>query len=57
MNFENKQTHQTVFGGIVSLFVGVGFSSLFLYSMLSSDQFYLKDTISTYSKRYGFDEP
>lgn len=57
MNFENRQTHQTVFGGIISICVGIGFSTYFLYSMLSSDQFYLKDTISTYAKRHGFDEP
>ena len=25
--------------------------------MYRSDQYYLKDTISTFSKRYGFDEP
>ena len=47
MNFENKQTHQTVFGGIVTIVVVTSFFSAFLNSMLRSDLFYLKDNIST----------
>ena len=47
MNFENKQTHQTIFGGLVTIGVVFGFFSVFLKSMLQPQFFYLKDTIST----------
>ena len=57
MNFENKQTHQTIFGGLMSLTFMIGLSVYFLTSMLASDQFYQKDTISTFVKISGFEEP
>ena len=45
MNFESKQSHQTVFGGFLSLIVGLGFSSMFLHSL----------NIILLRKRYIFD--
>ena len=43
MNFENKQTHQTIFGGLITiLFIG-GFGIFFLVSMLDTSQYYRKD--------------
>ena len=56
MNFENKQTHQTVFGGIVTILVSVGFFAYFLSSMLSPHLFYLKDTISTSSLKIDYNK-
>ena len=57
MNFNNKQTHQTIFGGFITIIVSVSFFGIFLRSMIRSDQFYLKDTISTTSYRFGFKDP
>lgn len=57
MNFENKQTHQTVFGGVVTISFTIGISVFFLQSMLASDKFYQKDTISTFIKISGWDDP
>ena len=57
MNFENKQTHQTVFGGVITITVVLGFFSVFLNSMLRHDLFYLKDNISTQVKRFDYAKP
>lgn len=57
MNFENKQTHQTVFGGVVTISVVLFFTIAFCRSMWNSDQFYLKDTISTQTRRFDYSEP
>lgn len=57
MNDHSKQTHQTVFGGIITILVSVSFFSFFLNSMIQSDKFYLKDTISTISFRFDYEKP
>jgi hypothetical protein len=57
MNAYNKQTHQTIFGGIITIFVVVFFSFSGFLSMWRSDEFYQKDTVSYISKRYGFEVP
>lgn len=57
LNFESKQTHQTVFGGVVTILVVIGFFSYFFRSMLRAEDFYHKDTISTNSYIYGFNNP
>jgi hypothetical protein len=57
LNFNLEQKHNTIFGGMLTIFVVISFSYYFLISMLSNDQFYLKDTITTTSFRYGYSEP
>jgi hypothetical protein len=57
MNFEHKQTHQTVFGGLVTISVVMGFFYGFVRSMVRNDEFYQKDTISSTSYRFGYDQP
>ena len=37
MNFENHNTHQTIFGGILTLVVGIGSLGFFLHSMISTE--------------------
>ena len=46
-----------MFGGFISLSVGIVLSSYFVYSIMNSSKFYLKDTVSTVAKRHGFDDP
>ena len=43
MNFENKQTHQTFFGGLVTIVFFFGFSSFFIKQMTDWESYYLKD--------------
>ena len=57
MNFENKQTHQTVLGGLITLTVSIFFFIFFSRSMLRPNLFYLKDTVSTTSIIWGFQNP
>ena len=57
MNFENKQTHQTIFGGIISLLFIGGFGIYFLQSMLHTSIYYRKDQVSTFSKMHGYETP
>ena len=40
MTFESRQSHQTVFGAIVTIAVFVSFSVMFTKSMLSPELFY-----------------
>ena len=57
MNDNNKQTHQTVFGGFITIIVSVSFFSFFMQSMIGYDQFYKKDTVSTTSQRFDISRP
>ena len=57
MNFENRQSHQTIFGGLVTLGVFLSFFIVFSTSMLRPESFYLFDTKSTTSQYFGFDNP
>lgn len=57
MNDENRESHQTVFGGIITITVFTLFFGYFLISMYRSDKFYLKDTVSTTMYRYGYEDP
>ena len=43
LNFENKQTHQTFFGGLVTIIFFFGFSSFFIKQMTDWESYYLKD--------------
>lgn len=52
-----RDTHQTICGGFLSLCVVTLFLVYFLQSMINNKMFYLKDTISTTSFRYGYDFP
>jgi hypothetical protein len=57
MNFDKKQSHQTVFGGMVTLAVVYIFLTRFVKSMLAPEDFYLKDNISSFSVRSGSSDP
>jgi hypothetical protein len=57
LNFESLYKHKTIFGGILTVFIVLSFSNYFLTSMLENDQFYLKDTVTTTSFRYGYENP
>jgi hypothetical protein len=54
LQFDREKTHQTVCGGLVTIAVVLGFGVYFVMSMINSDEFYLKDSISSYSIRSGF---
>ena len=57
MNDSNMQTHQTVFGGFITVLVSVSFFSFFMQSMIRYDEFYKKDTVSTTSQRFDHTKP
>lgn len=57
MNFENRQSHQTIFGGLVTLGVFLSFFIQFSNSMLRPENFYLFDTKSATSQYFGFEKP
>lgn len=57
MNFENKTTHQTIAGGIMTLCTGVGFTIYFIIQMAYTEGFYANDTISTYIEQNGYVNP